>query len=313
VPVLRSDRYQGQRWVIVGCWLTLLVAWAFMILAEVQEKEIVEIAYQYQMILGPAVYSAAALLWVGARLDRRPLPALGLVALIAGLLLPQTVLDAEIRQQLRQWLDPSQIFPILPSEYWSVALLLTVGGALLALALRSRRVPAIGAAGLVLGVAFAATAIDAAAYLPPERCSYLASQYRVAQRTIVWATDEQIDTRAVAWYDPEERRTRTSGCPAMEMQPIFNAIRQGTTIPPAALTMPHHLDDVNPDLVRVAVRNRLSVSLLSTPETADQAAAALQEWAGRAPNPATVRPRKRFEAVDGDVAVVFQVFELRRP
>src|SRR5688572_2328891 len=203
VPLARSTADRDQRWIVIGCWVQLLVAWGVLLLGEVYEQAMVEIAYQYQMILGSAAYALAALLWVGLRLDRRDVSALGVLALVVGLVVPQIVLQPDVRQALRLALDPANLVPILPSEYWGTALLLTAGGVLLVFALRWRRAVPIGLAGAVVGVAFAATAVAPEAYVPPDRCSYVANQFRVVQNLILWSSAERIDTRAMAWFDPK--------------------------------------------------------------------------------------------------------------
>ena len=313
VPLLRSPESRGRRWLVVGCWLSLWSAWASLIGVEVKEQALIEIAYQFQMILGPTVYALAALLWFGLRLSRQPVSQLGMACLVPALLLPQVLLDAELRRRLRLALDPAQLLPILPSEYWIAAVLLGLGGVLLVLAIRSTRLPAVAAAGLVVGLGLALTAVDADAYLPPTPCSSVASQYRVIQRMIVWTTDEQVDTRAMVWYDPGERRQRPDGCPSIELFPIYDAIAHGTTIREAAMPMPERIADLKPDLVGMALRNRLTLTLLTTPETAETAERELRAWIARAPTPATIRPRQRFEVADGEVAVVLQAFDVRRP
>jgi hypothetical protein len=63
----------------------------------------------------------------------------------------------------------------------------------------------------------------------------------------------------------------------------------------------------------MAVRSRLSVALLTTPEAAPQAERDLRAWIAQGPTRASIRPAERFEVADGDVAVVLQVFDLRRP
>jgi hypothetical protein len=313
VPLVRSTADRDQRWIIVGCWIQLLVAWATLLFGEVYEQAMVEIAYQYQMILGSAAYALAALLWVGLNLDRRALPGLASLTLVGGLVVPQIVLQPDVRQELRLALDPSRIIPILPSEYWGTALLLVVGGVLLVLALRSRRALAIGAAGVVVGVAFAATAVAPEAYVPPDRCSYLASQFRVVQHLIIWSSAERIDTRAMTWFDPREHRPRGDGCPPIPMLPIFDAIQHGAHIRLAVNPVPVRLDEASTDFLASAIRNRWSMVLLSTPEAASETEAGFRTWLARSPVEGVARPRQRLEAVDGDVAVVFQVFELRRP
>jgi hypothetical protein len=183
---------------------------------------------------------------------------------------------------------------------------------LLVLALQVR--PALTvAAGLVIGVAFATTAILPEAYLPPTPCSYYASQFRVAQRLIVWSTAEQIDTDAILWYDPTETLPRGDACAPIPMFPIYNAIQHGSMIRPSETPLPPRLTDVRAGVRASAVRNRSTMVLLSTPDSAGRAAEALSTWSAQRPNPASIRPRARQEATDGDVTVVMQVFEVRRP
>jgi hypothetical protein len=313
VLLARSEADRNQRWIVVGCWAQLLVAWAVLLIGEVYEQAMVEIAYQYQMILGSAAYALAALLWVGLGRDWRGVAGLRLVALVVGLVTPQIALQPDVRQALRLALDPSRLVPILPSEYWGTALLLVAGGVLLVLALRSRRALAVGAAGGVVGVAFAIAAVTPEAYLPPDRCSYVASQYRVVQQLIVWSSAEQIDTRTMAWFDPQAQRDRSGGCPPIPMFPIFDAIQHGAHIRAAVSPTTSRLADASTDFLASAIRNRWKMVLLSTPEGAADAEAAFRAWLARSPVQGVARPRQRLEAVDGDVAVVFQVFELRRP
>ena len=313
VPLARSSADRDQRWLAIGCWAQLLVAWGVLLLGEVYEQAMVEIAYQYQMILGSAAYALAALLWVGLKLDRRDLPRLGVLALVVGLVLPQILLQPDVRQQLRLALDPSQLLPILPSEYWGTALLLVAGGVLLVYAVRSRRALPIGVAGAVVGVAFAATAVAPDAYVPPDRCSYVANQFRVVQHLILWSSSERIDTRAMAWFDPKAERPRADGCPPTAMYPIFDAIQHGSNIRAAVNPVPERLSAADTDFLASAIRNRWSMVLLSTPEGTAHAEAELWAWLARSPVEGVARPRQRQEVIDGDVAVVFQVFELRRP
>lgn len=313
VPLARSAADRDQRWIVVGCWVQLLVAWAVLLLGEVYEQAMVEIAYQYQMILGSAAYALAALVWVGLKLDRRTLPALSALALVVGLVVPQVLLQPDPRQQLRVALDPSGLVPIVPSEYWGTALLLIVGGFLLVLALRSRNALAVGGAGAIVGVAFALTAVAAEAYVPPDRCSYVANQFRVIQRLILWSSAERIDARAMAWFDPTTERPRTDGCRPIPMFPIFDAIQHGGHIRAAVNPVPARLSEARTEFLAAAIRNRWSMVLLSTPETAAQTEAEFRAWLARSPVEGVARPRQRLEVIDGDVAVVFQVFELRRP
>jgi hypothetical protein len=313
VPLARSTQARSRRWLVVGCWLALLTAWAALIASEAKGQELIEIAYQFQMILGPTAYAMAALFWLALRLDARPLPLLAVVALVPALVVPQIILDARLRQWLRQALDPAQVLPLWPSELWLTTLVLLAGGVLLVLAVRSRRSLAIGGAGLVAGFGLALSALDANGYLPPERCSYLLSQYTVIQQMIVRTSDEEVDTRALLWYDPEERLPRSKGCPAIPMFPIYDAIEHGTTMRPAAMPVPRRIADLKADTVGMAVRSRLSVALLTTPEAAPQAERDLRAWIAQGPTRASIRPAERFEVADGDVAVVLQVFDLRRP
>jgi hypothetical protein len=307
----RATADRNRRWIVVGCWVQLCVAWAGLLLGEVYEQPMVEIAYQYQMILGSAAYALAALLWVGLRLDRRALPGRGVLALVIGLVGPQVVLQPDVRQALKLVLDPFRFLPIMPSEYWGTALLLVVGGVLLVLALRSRRALAIGAAGAVVGLAFAVVAVAPEAYVPPDRCSYVANQFRVIQRLIIWSSAEQIDTRAMTWFDPLEQRSRRDGCPPIPMFPIFDAIQHGTYTRLAVNPVPARLSEASTDFLASAIRDRWSMVLLSTPETAPQAEAAFRAWLAKSPVEGVARPRQRLDVVDGEVAVVFQVFELR--
>lgn len=313
VPLLRSPEMRDRRWLIVGCWLTLPLAWAALIFSEIKGQGLLAIAYQFQMMLGLTAYALAALFWVALRTDTRPLPRLAVPTLALALLLPQIVLDAEAREWLRTTFDPAQILPILPSGLWVTLAMLGIGGVLLVLAVRSRQWLATGAAGLVAGLALALSALDADAYLPPRPCSYVTSQYTVIQRTIVWTTDEHVDTRVLVWYDPEEKLPRANGCPAIEMFPIYDAIEHGMAARPAAQPSPRRVGDLKPDIVGMAVRNRMSVALLTTPETAAQAARDFRAWVAQNPTRANVRPDQRFEVADGDVAIVLQVFDLRRP
>ena len=313
VPLTRSVANRDQRWIVIGCWVQLLVAWGVLLLGEVYEQAMVEIAYQYQMILGSAAYALAALVWVGLMLDRRTVPGLGVLALVVGLVLPQVLLQPDVRQQLRLALDPSTLVPILPSEYWGTALILVAGGVLLVIALRSRRVLAIGGAGAIVGVAFALTAVAADAYVPPDRCSYVTNQFRVIQRLIVWSSAERIDARAMAWFDPKTERPRADGCRPIPMFPIFDAIQHGGNIRAAVNPVPERLSEARTDFLAAAIRNRWSMVLLSTPETAAQTETEFRVWLARSPVEGVARPRQRVELFDGDVAVVFQVFELRRP
>jgi hypothetical protein len=313
VPLARSAADRDQRWIIVGCWVQLLVAWAVLLIGEVYEQAMVEIAYQYQMILGSAAYALAALIAVGLKLDRRAMTGLGALALVGGLVVPQIALQPDVRQALRLALDPARIIPVLPSEYWGTALLLVVGGILLVLALRSRRALAIGAAGGVVGVAFAATAVAPEAYVPPDRCSHVANQFRVVQQLIVWSSAERIDTRAMSWFDPRAERPRGDRCPPISMFPIFDAIQHGANIRPAVNPVPVRLADASTDFLASAIRNRWKMVLLSTPESASETEASFRAWLARSPVEGVARPRQRMEVVDGDVAVVFQVFDLRRP
>ena len=187
------------------------------------------------------------------------------------------------------------------------------GGVLLVLAVRSRRALPIGAAGALVGVAFAATAVAPDAYVPPDRCSYVANQYRVIQNLIVWSSAERIDTRAMAWFDPKAERPRADGCPPIAMFPIFDAIQHGANIRAAVNPVPERLAPSGTDFLASAIRNRWSMVLLSTPEGAAEAEREFRAWLARSPVEGVARPRQRQEIVDGDVAVVFQVFELRRP
>jgi hypothetical protein len=313
VPLARSTADRNQRWLVVGCWLQLLVAWAVLLLGEVYEQAMVEIAYQYQMILGSAAYALAALLFVGLGLERRALPGSGVLALVVGLVVPQVVLQPDLRRDLRLALDPSRFVPVLPSEYWAAALLLMIGGILLVLALRRRRALPIGLAGAVVGVAFATTAVAPEAYVPPDRCSYVANQFRVIQHLIVWSSTERIDTRAMVWYDPVEHRPRGDDCPPIPMAPVYDAIQHGAHMRLSENPVPARLAEARTEFLAAAIRNRWSMVLLSTPETAAQAEAGFRAWLARSPVEGVARPRQRLEVVDGDVAVVFQVFELRRP
>jgi hypothetical protein len=313
VPLLRSSETRERRWLIVGCWLALPAAWAALIASEAKGQGLLAIAYQFQMIMGVTAYALAALFWLALKTDTRPLPRLAVVALVPALLLPQVLLDAPARQWLRATFDPAPVLPILPSELWATSVLLVLAGVLLVLAVRSRQWPAIGAAGLVAGLALALSALDADAYLPPRPCGYVTSQYKVIQRMIVWTTDENVDTGVLLWYDPEEKLARGNDCPAIEMFPIYDAIEHGTTIRPAAMPSPRRIADLKPDIVGMAVRNRLSVALLTTPERASQAESDFRAWVAQSPTRASIRPDQRFEVSDGDVAVVLQVFDLRRP
>src|SRR4051812_14040096 len=130
---------------------------------------------------------------------------------------------------------------------------------------------------------------------------------------IVSTSAEQIDTRSLVWFDADERHTRDGDCPPIEMYPIFNAIQHGTTIPLAAIPSPTRLADLNVATVGKMVRQRLSLTLLTTPETASRAESDFRAWVASSPSQAIERTRQRFEATDDDVAVVLQVFDLRRP
>ena len=317
VPLLRANLDRRQRWIVVGCVLQLLVAWGVLLIGEVYEQAMVEIAYQYQMVLGSAAYALAALLWTGLRGGKRAwdrhLAVGATLVLVVGLVLPQLVLQPEWRQQIRLALDPSQIVPLLPSEYWGTAFLLALGGVFLVLALRSGRTLAVGASSGVAGVAFALTAVAPEAYVAPDTCSYVTSQYRVIQDLIVRSSAERIDTKAIAWFDPRTERPRGDNCRPIPMFPIFDAIQHGAHIRLAVNPSPPNLAEASTSFLPTAIRNRWSMVLLSTPETAADAEAQFRAWLARSPLEGVARPRQRLEAVDGDVAVVFQVFELRRP
>jgi hypothetical protein len=313
VPLLRSTKPDGRRRLILGCWLQLLVAWTTLIWVEMRGDPLMEIAHHYHMMMGPTAYALAALIWAGLRLDRRPLYGSSALALAVGLVAPQVILRPELRSSIREALDPSKLLPVLPSDFWGTAILLLASGWLLVAALRDGRAWLVGAAGITAGIAFATTAVTPGAYLPPDRCSFIANQYRVVQQAVFWSTVEHIDTRALIWYDPEESRPRADNCPPIQMYPIFDAIEHGSAIHLAATPSPRQLAEINPNVMATAARNRWSLVLLSTPEAADQSVDALQTWLDQAHVRAVARPHQRFEAVDGDVAVVLQVFNLRPP
>jgi hypothetical protein len=265
-------------------------------------------------VLGSAAYALAALLWVGLRLERRALTGLSVLALVIGLVAPQILLQPEIRRAVRLALDPARLLPIMPSEYWGTALLLTLGGLMLVLALRRRHALATGAAGTIVGAAFALTAVAPEAYVPPDRCSYVANQFRVIQNLIVWSSAERIDTRAMAWFNPNAKRAHVDArCPPIAMFPIFDAIMHGGNIRAAVNPVPAQLSASGTEFLASAIRNRWSMVLLSTPEGAAETEREFRAWLAKSPVEGIARARQRAEVIDGDVAVVFQVFELRRP
>lgn len=312
-PVWRSNRLRGQRWAVLGCLLQVLVACVTVVVLELRAQPMIQVAYIYHQILAPTAFALAALIFVIQRGERRLPPILGIVILIVGLILPQLLLTEPQRGWLRDSLDLSQVLPVPPSQLWSVLLVLAIGGALLAAALRTRRTLVLGLASVVLGVGFAISVLEASQYLPPNACSYFTSQYRVVLRAVQWSNDERIDTRALIWFDPAEQRTIGPDCPPIRMFPIFDAIQHGTTIRLAANPVPPRLPEAPTDLLATAIRNRWSMVLLSTPEAEAEAEAAFRAWLARSPVEGVARPRERFEAADGHIAVVMQVFELRRP
>lgn len=312
VPLLRWRALGQQRRLVIGCLLQHLVAWAVLILLE-DRGQLIQVAFHYHLIMGPAVFALAALVWVGLRLDRRALSGVTVGILAVGLVAPQIALDERARDQIRAALDISQWLPAPPSDWWAYLIVASVGMALLLVGLRRRQVAVTLVASVVLGVSCALNALVASAFQPPDRCNYVANQYRLILDAISWSAERQIDTKSLIWFDPATVVDRGPDCPPIPMFPIYDAIQHGTIIKLAAQPVPPRLADARTNLLNGAIRSRGSVALLSTPATAADAEQQFQAWLRRASVRSVATRGPRFEATDGDVSVVVQVFELRRP
>ena len=314
VPLLRGDRGDWRRRLVIGCILHLLLAWAGLIFGELRGQPVLRIAYIYQMMLGPTIYTLAALIWLALGFERRPFPAWTIAVLALGLVIPQLLLTPEMRVALRDALDLSRVLPVLPSGFWATAILLIGSLSALVFALRAQRVAFLVPASLAVGIAFATTPLFPSAYQPPDRCSYVWSQFKVIQNAIFWSSTERVDANTLLWYNPRESVTRSDpDCPPIPLFSIYDAIHHGSTMQLASEALPTTIAEVRPTVMQVAAANRWNLVLLTSPQTADQAAESLQTWLRQARVRAVARPRQQIEIADGDVAVVMQVFSLRSP
>ena len=312
VPLLRWQALGRHRRLVIGCLLQHLVAWAVLIVLE-DRGQLIQVAFHYHLIMGPAIFALAALVWVGLRLDRGALSAVTVAVLAGGLVVPQIALDEAARDTLRATLDLSRWLPLPPSDWWAYLMVATVGLSLLLVGVRRRQLAITGAASIILGVSCALNALVASAFQPPDRCNYVTNQYRLILDAVSWSAERQIDTKSLIWFDPATVVDRGPDCPSIPMFPIFDAIQHGTIVKLVAQPVPPRLAEARTDVLNGAIRSRGSVVLLSTPETAADAEAQFQAWLRRASVRSVTTRGPRFAAADGDVAVVLQVFELRRP